>query len=82
MWRQFYFQGPTLTIQQKNHAASAFAVLEIFGLQHLVRRLNGKGVHSLENIITMQIELHRSFDSLELWLEQQTAIPVSNTRWL
>ena len=80
MWRQFYLKGLTLTIQQKNH--TAFAVLEILGLHHLVRCLNGNGVYSLENIITMQMELHRSFDSLELWLEQQTATPVSNTRWL
>jgi hypothetical protein len=56
-----------------------FAVLESFGLQHLVQRLNGNGVHSLENIITMGMELHREFDQLELWLEPPTATSVSNT---
>jgi len=68
-------QGP---IQQKNHAATAFAVLESFELQHLVQRLNGNGVHSLENIITMEMGIHRSFDYLELWLEPKTATSVSN----
>ena len=65
--------------QLKDQAATAFAVLEMFGLQHLVRRLNGNGVHSLENVITMDMSLHRSFDCLELWLEPQPATSVSNT---
>jgi len=74
-----FSQGPILTIQQKDHAATAFAILETFGLQHLVDRLTGNGVHSLENIITMDMVLHRRFDHLELWLEPQTATSVSNT---
>jgi hypothetical protein len=71
-WRQFYLKGPTLTFPtEEPRCYYAFAVLESFGLHHLVQRLNGNGVHSLENIITMDMELHRDFDQLELWLEPQ-----------
>ena len=71
-------EGLTLTIQQKDHAATAFTVLKMFGLEQLVEPLNGKGVHSLRNIITMSMELHRRFDHLELWLEPRSAT-VSHT---
>ena len=70
----FYFKGPKLTFQQKDHAASALTVLKMFGLERLVESLNGAGVHSLGNIITMDMELHASFDHLELWLEPTTTV--------
>lgn len=54
-------------------------MLKTFGLGHLVESLNEKGVHSLGNIITMDMGFHRRFDRLELWLEPQTATPVSIT---
>jgi len=57
---------------QKDHAATAFAMLKMFGLEQLVESLNGKGMHSLGNIITMDMGLHRCFDRLQLWLEPQT----------
>ena len=76
----FYFKGPMLTFQHKDHAASALTVLKMFGLEHLVQSLNAAGVHSLGNIITMGTELHQSLDHLEPWLEPTTT--VSTTRLL
>ena len=49
-----------LTFQQKDHAASASTVLKMFGLERLVQTLNGEGVHSLGNIITMDMVLHQT----------------------
>ena len=69
-----------LTFQQKDHAASALTLIKMFGLEHLVESLNGAGVHSLRNIITMGTDIHQSFDHLELWLEPTAT--VSTTRLL
>ena len=63
-----------LTFQQKDHAASALTVLKMFGLEQLVESLNGAGVHSLGNILTIDMILHQSFDHLELWLEPTTTV--------
>ena len=52
----------------------------MFGLEHLVESLNGAGVHSLGNVITMCTDLHWCFHHLDLWLEPTTT--VSTIRWL
>ncbi|KAF7420780.1 hypothetical protein PC9H_011298 [Pleurotus ostreatus] len=48
------------------------SVLKRFG--YPVETLNGVGVHSLVNIMTLQADVHDLFDRLQLWLEA-TEIP-------
>ena len=35
----------------------------------VIAKLNGDGVHRLENVMTMRSDLHQGFDRLELWFE-------------
>ncbi len=55
--------------RKRDHAATALAMLHMFGLGDLVQNLQGAGVHSLSNIITMAPDLHQDFDRLGFWLE-------------
>ncbi|KAF9490002.1 hypothetical protein BDN71DRAFT_1455270 [Pleurotus eryngii] len=51
----------------KDYAASVLAVLRCFGYD--VDALNGAGVHSLFNVMTLESNVHDMFDQLLLWLE-------------
>ncbi|KAG5720821.1 hypothetical protein E4T56_gene9696 [Termitomyces sp. T112] len=53
----------------KNHAATIFAILDLFGLKERTKSLYGRGTNELHNVITMAGELHTCFDHFELWLE-------------
>lgn len=57
---------------QKDYAASVLAVLKRFGYD--VESLNGAKVHSLFNIMTMEHNVHDSFDRLELWFERTVSV--------
>ncbi|KAG9225746.1 hypothetical protein CCMSSC00406_0007756 [Pleurotus cornucopiae] len=52
---------------EKDYAASVLAVLKRFGYD--VDTLNGAGVHSLFNVMTLERNVHDMFDQLLLWLE-------------
>ncbi|KAF9491642.1 hypothetical protein BDN71DRAFT_1397947 [Pleurotus eryngii] len=56
-------------------AASMLSVLKRFG--YPVETLNGTGVHSLVNIMTLQSDVHDLFDRLQLWLEATVSILLS-----
>lgn len=56
----------------KEYAASVLAVLKRFGYD--VNSINGEKVHSLYNVMTMELNIHDKFDRLELWFEE-TANP-------
>ncbi|KAJ7835336.1 hypothetical protein B0H14DRAFT_2363457 [Mycena olivaceomarginata] len=51
------------------YAASAMAILKIFGLDSVVERLLGKRVNNLWNIMTMCVNLHKDFDQFLFWFE-------------
>jgi len=53
----------------KDYAATVFAILEMFGLGNKAQALYGGEVNSLQNVITMAINLHSAFDCFNLWLE-------------
>jgi hypothetical protein len=46
-----------------------WAVVEQFEGLLIIDELNGADIHHLQNIITMDINLHRKFDRLAIWLE-------------
>ncbi|KDQ34141.1 hypothetical protein PLEOSDRAFT_1024167, partial [Pleurotus ostreatus PC15] len=52
---------------KKDYAASVLAVLKHFGYD--VDTLNGVGVHSLFNVMTLESNVHDMFDQLLLWLD-------------
>ena len=58
-----------LLIIPQDYAATAFAILKIFGLGNKVKALYGGEINSLHNVITMAINLHSVFHSFNLWLE-------------
>ncbi|KAJ7576882.1 hypothetical protein C8J56DRAFT_1114240 [Mycena floridula] len=59
--------------KQLKYPTAAWAVLEIFGYQDLFDELHGKGIHRLENIVTLSGTYHNLFDQLRLWLEAMDA---------
>ncbi|KAG6826820.1 hypothetical protein H0H92_014290 [Tricholoma furcatifolium] len=58
----------------KGYAATVFAMLQMFGLEEIAKKLVGSDVNGLHNVITMSMEFHEAFDTFDLWLE-----PVDNT---
>ncbi|CCL99836.1 uncharacterized protein FIBRA_01860 [Fibroporia radiculosa] len=52
-----------------DHFASVWAVMERFGYTRLYSELNGNLVNRLENVLTLQADMHHLFDILELWFE-------------
>jgi hypothetical protein len=53
-----------------DYAASAMAILRVFGLDGKDESLVGANVHKHFNILTMRSDLHYVFDHLEFWLEE------------
>jgi len=43
--------------------------MRCFGYEDLPQRMHGAGAHSLDNIMTLQLDVHCWFDKLELWFE-------------
>ena len=43
--------------------------MRCFGYEDLPEKLNGAGVHSLDNIMTLGHTIHGWFDELQLWSE-------------
>lgn len=39
-----------------------------FGYTRMVDELNGSKIHRLENLISLESQVHDAFDSLALWL--------------
>ncbi|KAJ6597187.1 hypothetical protein DFH09DRAFT_1023840 [Mycena vulgaris] len=52
------------------YAASALAILKMFGLGDVVDDFLGDNVNNPSNIFTMSVGLHQFFDRLEFWLEE------------
>ena len=56
------------------YASSVWAVLERFGYEKAFGELNGSGIHRLENILTLDLHVHRLFDTFRLWLESVESV--------
>ncbi|KAF9220142.1 hypothetical protein BS17DRAFT_739680 [Gyrodon lividus] len=63
------------------YAASMWAVMDRFGYKHLPSDLNGANIHRLENILTLESNIHNSFDRLNLWFEPTDTPNTYNIRW-
>ncbi|KAG6381503.1 hypothetical protein JVT61DRAFT_85 [Boletus reticuloceps] len=55
--------------QKLNYLGSVFAILDMFGHSVLSEELGGRGIHCLENVLTLCDGLHKNFDHLRLWFE-------------
>ncbi|KIK52697.1 hypothetical protein GYMLUDRAFT_250957 [Collybiopsis luxurians FD-317 M1] len=51
----------------KKYSASILAVFDRFGIK--IDSLNRDKMHSLENVMTLALQIYDTFDRLELWLE-------------
>ena len=40
-----------------------------FGYEDLLEKLSGSGIHSLDNVMTLDASVHSMFDQLHLWFE-------------
>ncbi|KIP05750.1 hypothetical protein PHLGIDRAFT_128669 [Phlebiopsis gigantea 11061_1 CR5-6] len=59
---------------KKTHETSAmYSLLKAFGYPHCFYELNGANIHRLQNILTLEKNMHEHFDTLNLWFE-----PVGN----
>jgi len=46
-------------------------IMRCFGYEDLPEKLNGAGVHRLDNITTLDHTIHSWFDELQLWLDAE-----------
>ncbi|KAK0216810.1 hypothetical protein IW262DRAFT_1276026 [Armillaria fumosa] len=53
---------------QLNYGASVLAVLKAFGCD--IEQFNGPKVHSLQNVMTMESDVHDWFNRSEIWFEK------------
>jgi hypothetical protein len=57
-----------------------WAVLERFGYELAFKKLNGSGIHRLENVLTLNPIVRNFFDKLKLWLEPVEGVSNSPPR--
>ncbi|KZV68376.1 hypothetical protein PENSPDRAFT_754125 [Peniophora sp. CONT] len=55
------------------YAVNAWSIITRFGYKDIAQVLQGAGVHSLENVLTLKHDIHRKFDGLKLWFERTSA---------
>ena len=46
-----------------------WTILTCFGYDDIPEKLKGAGIHSLDNIMTLEPNIHSWFDKLQLWFE-------------
>ncbi|KAH9004547.1 hypothetical protein EDB86DRAFT_3240513 [Lactarius hatsudake] len=61
------------------HAASFWNILGCFGYEDLPDKLKGNGIHSLDNVMTLELSVHHSFDQLKMWFEAVKGSPNTYT---
>ncbi|KAG2008082.1 hypothetical protein CC2G_013552 [Coprinopsis cinerea AmutBmut pab1-1] len=49
-------------------STTVWTVLERFGYGELLDQLNGPGIHRLDNVMALSLEVHEPFESLVFWL--------------
>ncbi|KAL6302408.1 hypothetical protein BKA93DRAFT_736934 [Sparassis latifolia] len=63
----------------KVYAASAWAVLDRFGKVNVVdNELNGQGIHRLPNVLTMSVDVHIYFDTLQICVLTALGVDLNN----
>lgn len=62
-----------LTTLQAHEMSSMYTMFKVFGYSHTFHELNGRNIHSLENILTLELNTHVQFDLLQLWFEHYTS---------
>ncbi len=54
----------------QKEAAITWALLSTMGFPQFFERLNGKRIHRLENVLTLNFMLHDLMDRMCLWFEK------------
>lgn len=67
---QYYTHHPVSLRFQQEYATNLCTILGYMGFPGILDELQGAGVHSLRNTMTLSNQLHRYFDSFRLWLEE------------
>ncbi|KAF8549144.1 hypothetical protein OG21DRAFT_1421787, partial [Imleria badia] len=62
--------GTSENSAENHYAAGAMAILECFGLSNFTEAFKRQGgVHEFWNLLSLEPNLHRKFDTLDLWFE-------------
>lgn len=61
------------------HAASFWTILGCFGYKGFPEKLTGKKIHSLDNVMTLGLDIHNWFDQLAMWFEAVEGSPNTYT---
>ncbi|KAH9072293.1 hypothetical protein EDB83DRAFT_2220311, partial [Lactarius deliciosus] len=71
------------------HVSSFWAILGCFGYEDLLDKLKGNGIHSLDNVMTLGMEIHHWFNQLKIWFEavitltsEDSRLPLPNPEYL
>ncbi|KAH9031324.1 hypothetical protein EDB85DRAFT_2089767 [Lactarius pseudohatsudake] len=64
---------------EHEHAASFWAILGCFGYKDLPDKLTGKKIYSLDNVMTLELNMRDSFDQLDMWFEAVKGSPNTYT---
>ncbi|TFK83085.1 hypothetical protein K466DRAFT_590014 [Polyporus arcularius HHB13444] len=54
---------------KKNYLVTAYTMLNKFGCTNIQQELTGVNIHRLENVMTLEVNVHYHFDKLLVWLE-------------
>ncbi len=54
---------------QRNFVVTAYTMLNRFGCTNIQQELTGANIHRLENVMTLEVNVHYHFDKLLVWLE-------------
>ncbi|KAH9008972.1 hypothetical protein EDB84DRAFT_1280840 [Lactarius hengduanensis] len=53
------------------HAASFWTILDCFGYKGFPQKMTGKKINSLDNVMTLELNIHNWFDQLAVWFEAE-----------
>lgn len=63
--------------QKADYAASVFSIFKTFGYPTILDELNGDKVHRLQNVLTLEVGVHRHSDALKIWLTATVCVHAS-----
>ena len=62
--------------------AGVMAILEYFGLSELIEDFKRRVVHEVRNLLSLELNLYRKFNNLDLWFQSTPQVCCSETRQL
>ncbi|KAA1472197.1 hypothetical protein DENSPDRAFT_778029 [Dentipellis sp. KUC8613] len=62
-------------VMSRDYTANFWSIIKSFGYVSIQPKLEGSDMHSLQNLLTLAIDVHRAFNGLKLWLEPISGAP-------